>query len=178
MSKIGIIYKSKYGSTRKYALWLAESLKADLIEREDVTEEVIDRYDKIIYGGGVYAGNILGFNSLLKKFHNIKNKDLTVFAVGASPEGDEANRCISEVLKKCDLADIKYFYLRGALDEKQMSFLDKTLMKMLRKSISKKSLEEMQEYEKALVENAGETVDFTDKESINEIVQYINEQSI
>ena len=32
MNKIAVVYKSRYGSTAKYAKWIAEELKADLYD--------------------------------------------------------------------------------------------------------------------------------------------------
>jgi len=32
MKNIAVIYKSKYGSTKKYAEWLGEDLQADVFE--------------------------------------------------------------------------------------------------------------------------------------------------
>lgn len=55
MSKIVVIYQSKYGATKKYAEWLAEELLCDLIETKKATIEQIEKYDVVILGGGIYA---------------------------------------------------------------------------------------------------------------------------
>ena len=34
MEKVIVVYKSKYGSTKKYAQWLAEDLSCDLVENK------------------------------------------------------------------------------------------------------------------------------------------------
>ena len=49
-----ILYKSKYGATRKYAEWLSERTGFSYIETEKSDIGVISGYDVIILGGGIY----------------------------------------------------------------------------------------------------------------------------
>ncbi len=53
-----VIYKSQTGFTQKYAEWIAEELKADIFDILQVNVEMLQNYDTIIYGGGLYAGGI------------------------------------------------------------------------------------------------------------------------
>ena len=39
MGKIIVVYKSNYGSTKKYAGWIAETLKADLYAKDQILQE-------------------------------------------------------------------------------------------------------------------------------------------
>ena len=57
-SKIAIIYKSKYGTTKKYAGWIAIKLDADLYEISDITSGDLPDYDTIIFGSSLYAEKI------------------------------------------------------------------------------------------------------------------------
>lgn len=50
-SKIAVIYKSKYGNTKKYAQWIAEEANADLFEHSEVDAKKLVEYDAIAYGG-------------------------------------------------------------------------------------------------------------------------------
>ena len=61
-----ILYKSKYGATRKYAEWLSERTGFSYIETDKSDIGVISGYDVIILGGGIYASGIAGL-SFLKK---------------------------------------------------------------------------------------------------------------
>ena len=173
MGKIIVVYKSNYGSTKKYAGWIAETLKADLYERSDVKREIIDGCDTFIYGGGIYARNIIGLDSLLKKYENIKSKQMIVFAVGASPVSKETEGFMKEALEKAGLKNVKGFYLRGAIDEEKMSFIHRTMMKAMRKSLSKKDVSELDYVSKAIIANGGKKEDWTDKSTIEQLVKYI-----
>lgn len=86
MNKIVVLYRSKYGATKKYAKWLAE----DLIEVKDAKIEKVATYDTVILGGGIYASGIAGLPFLKKHYETLKGKKLIVFAVGASPYDEAA----------------------------------------------------------------------------------------
>lgn len=51
-NKIVVIYKSKYGSSKKYAQWIAEEVNGDLFNSSNIKEEKLKEYDIIVYGGG------------------------------------------------------------------------------------------------------------------------------
>ena len=47
-----VIYKSKYGSTKAYAEWIAEALSCQAVEAKSVKADDLLAYDTIVYGGG------------------------------------------------------------------------------------------------------------------------------
>lgn len=98
---------------------------------------------------------------------------MIVFAVGASPVSDETEKFINEALAKVGLKSVKGFYLRGALDEENMNVIHRTMMKMMRKSLSKKDESDLEYWAQEMVANGGEAVDWTDKKNINEMIKYI-----
>ena len=65
-NKVAVIYKSKYGSTKKYAGWIAIKLDADLYELSDVIDRDLQDYETIIYGSSLHAGKIKGLNFITK----------------------------------------------------------------------------------------------------------------
>ena len=62
MAKGIILYKSKYGATKKYAQWLQELTGYECIETKKANIKEILKYDVIILGGGVYASGIAGLS--------------------------------------------------------------------------------------------------------------------
>lgn len=48
MKKTAVIYKSEYGSTKKYAQWIAEELGADLLEAAKTKAAELRGYDIIL----------------------------------------------------------------------------------------------------------------------------------
>ena len=66
MSRGIIIYQSKYGSTEKYARWLAEATGFDIIEAKKAKTDTINGYDTVVLCGAVYASGIAGISYLRK----------------------------------------------------------------------------------------------------------------
>ena len=46
-NKIAVIYKSKYGSTKRYAGWIALKLDADLYEVSDIRDKDLLEYNHV-----------------------------------------------------------------------------------------------------------------------------------
>lgn len=173
MSKGIIIYRSKYGSTRKYANWLVEETGFDCMETNKVTIDLLDKYDVIILGGGIYASGISGLSFLKKNIEQLQNKKIVVFCVGASPYDDRALKQIYTHNFNNGLTDIPLFYCRGAWDESITGFLDRTLCKMLQKSVSKKDPSDYEPWEAALMCSIGQKCDWTDRKYIKPILEHI-----
>jgi len=175
MSKdIAVIYKSKYGSTKRYAGWIALRLDADLYEVSDIRPRDLDEYDTIIYGGGLYIGNINGLKFLTKNYDRIKNKKIIVFSVGMESENNDLNKKIID--KNFDeelINNISLFSFRGTFDYGQLNLIDKLLMKGLRKSISEKSIRDLTEDDKIILEGFKKEVDLCDKKSINLLIESV-----
>src|SRR5690554_6143300 len=120
MSNIAIVYKSKYGSTKKYAQWIAEETKADIFECSEIEAKKLMEYDTIIYGGGLYASGIAGISIITKNYEILKDKKIIVFTVGlASTDKEEIFNPILEKNFTKEMRDnIKFFHLRGGIDYK------------------------------------------------------------
>lgn len=115
MKNIAVIYKSNYGTTKRYAGWIAEALGADLIERSFIKPEKLMAYDIVVYGGGI--------------------------------------------------------------DYKKLSIVHRTMMAMMKKmTIGKKSDEELSDEEHVLIDTYGNQVDFTNRQAIQPIVDYIRNE--
>jgi len=170
MEKIVIMYQSKYGATKKYAQWLSEELGCDLMETKTATIEEIVKYDVIILGGGIYATGVAGISFLKKHYAKLKGKKVIVFAVGASPYNEKAVEEIKGRNLKGELSQIPCFYCRGAWNEDDMSWKDRTLCNMLKKSVAKKDAANYEPWEAALMQAVGSNNDWTDKENIKPIL--------
>lgn len=173
MSRIIVVYQSKYGATKKYAEWLAEELSCDIIETKKATVEQIEKYDIVILGGGIYATGIAGISFLKKHYERLKNKKVIVFAVGASPYDEKAMTVLKESNFKGELSHIPCFYCRGAWNEEIMSWKDRTLCNLLKKAVAKKEPATYEPWEAALMQAVDSSCDWTDKEYIKQILEYV-----
>jgi len=170
MSKIAVIYKSHYGTTKQYAEWIAEALGASLLEMSAVKPQQLMDYDVVVYGGGLYAGGILG----AKLIRNNPCKSLVVFTVGlADPEATDYSNILSQTFSPEKLAQTNVFHLRGGVDYSKLGFIHKTLMGMVKKAAEKKPETERTSEDKAIIETYGGKVDFMSQAAIAPLVEYV-----
>ncbi len=175
--KTVVIYKSKTGFAKKYAVWLAEELSADLFEASKVNIDLLSGYDTVIYGGSLHAVGIIGLKLITNNLERLKDKKLVVFATGASPSSEAV---IEEIITSNFSPDqrdkIKCFYLRGGFNYDKLPIGDKLLMTLLKWKIrnKKKQKKALSRDEKGMLAAYSKPVDFTKKEQINEIVEYVN----
>lgn len=174
-NKIVVIYKSKYGSSKKYAQWIAEEVKGDLFDASEIKVEMLKEYDTIVYGGGLYASGISGISLITKNFDIIKDKKIIVYTVGlASTDKKEVFAPIIEKNFPKEIIDnIKFFHFRGGIDYKKLNLVHKAMMAMLKKVVSKKPEDKLTDDDKGLLATYGDKVDFTDKSAIVPLVNYI-----
>lgn len=172
MGSAVVLYQSKYGTTKKYAEWLTEELSCGMVETKKASIEEIEKHDVIILGGGIYASGILGISFLKKHYERLRDKKVLIFAVGASPFEERAVNAIKEHNLKAELAHIPFFYCRGAWKEDKMTFMDRTLCSLLKKSVAKKDPAKYEPWEAALMEAIGNSFDWADRENIKPIVEY------
>ena len=176
MSRGIIIYQSKYGSTEKYARWLAEATGFDIIEAKKAKTDTINGYDTVVLCGAVYASGIAGISYLRKHSAALAGKRVAVFCVGASPHDEKALREIREHNLKEELKDIPLFYGRGAWNEEAMTFVDRTMCRMLRKSVAKKDPSTYEPWMGALMSAVGQHCDWMDRKYLEPLLQYIGMQ--
>lgn len=173
MTKGIIVYQSKYGATKKYAEWLQVMTNFQCIEISKAVVNEVAQYETIILCGGIYASGIAGLSFLKKNIDKLKNKKLAILCVGASPYDEKAFTEIKARNLTGDLRDIPLFYGRGAWDESKMKFLDRTLCKMLQKSVVKKDPSTYEPWMNALMCAVGQTCDWTDKKYLIPLMDYL-----
>lgn len=174
MSTIAVVYKSKYGSTERYARWIAEKAGADLFSAGQITIDALLSYDTIVYGGGLHAGGIFGFSLIKKNYHRLKDKRLVVFAVGATLKKEDAVAELKRINLTPEMQETTAFYLlRGGLDYKKMNALDRFLMFLQVCRLKSMNPDTLNDDSKGVIATYGKVVDFTREEAVEPIVQYI-----
>ncbi len=174
--KIIVIYKSKYGSTKTYANWIAEELSCKCIDAKNIKIDDLAEYDTIIYGGGLYAEVIAGVTLLTKNIDKLKGKKLIVYSTGITPLDcrDYYDKMVIEKNFKGDLADkFKVYNFLGKMVVSELSLVHRTALKTLKKIMSDK--QNPTEMEKLLIELCDADGDFTDKNSIKDLVAFARE---
>lgn len=178
--RILVLYRSKHGSTKRYAEWIADALDADIVSAENKTyndwSTRMKNYDMLIYGGNINGQGINGienFRAAMRKEH--VNRPVTYFCVGSYPAYESTVQTHLEMnfVGEDDLSAINLFYFRGRLDYLGLNFLEKRLMGGLFKAIEKKYPEDRTEVEAELLEAYYDDVDWSKKEYIDPLVEHV-----
>lgn len=168
-----VIYKSKYGSTRQYAEWIAEELDCSAVDVKTLKIDDVLKYDTIVYGGGLYAEIIAGVSFITKNLDKLKDKKVIVYSTGITPVDcrDYYDKLVVEKNFKGDsLERIKVYNFLGKMVLDELSFVHRNAIKALKKLMSGK--ENPSEMEKLLIDLCDCDGDFSDRNAIAELVEY------
>jgi hypothetical protein len=116
----------------------------------------------------MYAGMV--FNS--SQIKKLTFKNLVLFTVGlADPKTTDYSTHLEKMFPKGVPENTKVFHLRGGIDYTKLSFMHKKMMGMLKTVDSKEK--NPSEEEQLFVSTYGGMVDFSDRDSIKPLVEYV-----
>lgn len=178
MKKAVVIFESRYGFTKRYAEWISEALACPLAERSDFRPKDFASYDIIIYGGGLYAGGVSGIRLITENWDQLSAKKTILFTCGVADPDDPDNvshirEALSRVLTGEMMDSIEFFHLRGGIDYRRLHFVHRAMMSMLRRMLLKKAEAQRSREDRQLLETYGKKIDFTERESIQPLIDYI-----
>ena len=171
--KTVVVYKSVTGFTKKYAEWIAEDLKSDLVEYSDISIDKVKDYELIIYGGSLHAVGINGLDIIKKNLNELNDKKLIVFTTGASPSRDN----VLDEVKSANFSEeeqkkLRFFYLRGGFNYNELDFFNKILMTLMKWKIKLTKPDKRTPDERGMLEAFKKPVDFTKKENLKDLLEY------
>lgn len=169
-----VLYRSKYGSTKNYANWIAEELSCEAMDAKGLDVGILEDYDTIIYGGGLYAEIIAGVSLITKNIDKLSDKKLVVFTTGLTPTNlrEYYDGMVLEKNFKGDTRDkVKVFNFPGKMVYKELSLVHRTAIKTLQTIMSKK--ENPTDMEKMLVHLCDVDADLSDRNLIGELIDYV-----
>lgn len=135
--KKAIVYKSRLGSTEKYAQWLKEEIGADLFKHSQLKGKKLNDYDLVVVMSGTYAGMMPLIGYLKKNWQYLENKKVIVVAVGAAPEDDEVSKKSYLKIPEYIREKIKYFKkIRGRMVGEKEDLVKKENLEAVIKKIN------------------------------------------
>lgn len=159
-----VVYQSETGFTKKYAEWIAEELGCEAVPFKKTNATKLQGYDKVIYGGWLMGGMIVG----AEKVREFGLKELIVFATGASPAMEEL---VQAIRVQNHLGDVPFFYFESGINYEKMGFMKRSMLKMVRKNIMKKP--NKTESDKFMEKALEKSYDNTNKEAVNGLVESV-----
>lgn len=133
MSRPAIVYTSKYGSTRRYALALSERLGTPAVELSSYRPS--DRPDPLILLAPVYATRIKGRRRILRAMRRAPGRVALVVVAISSPTDDPGRGDIAAKLVAAAGRTVTTFDLLGDLDPARLTWTDRVLMSALRRAL-------------------------------------------
>ena len=170
-----IIYGSCYGYSKRYAEELSKRTGIACQSFEEVKS--LEGLKRVIYIGGLYAGNVKGLKKTLK--HIKLGTELFVATVGLSDVEDENNtesirRSLNRQIPLGFFKDENMFFLRGGIDYSKLSFIHGYMMKKMYKKCRQIPDEKKTDEIRGLIESFGKKVDFVDLDSLKDLEEAIN----
>ena len=170
MEKNVVIYKSVYGTSKKYAEWIAEALDAPIFDASIVKPDRLMDYEVVIYGGGLYAGGILGAKLVAKN----PCKSLVVFTVGlANPETTDYSGILAMNFSPELLEKVKVFHLQGGIDYRKLGITHKAMMAFKKKQAEKTPVAKRTSDDRQFLETYGGIVEFMNRDAIMPLVDLV-----
>ncbi len=172
MDRTIVIYKSKYGATEKYARWIGEELDCPVVSADDFSKRDFEKYDNVIFGGGVHAGGVTGFDLIRKSMRKLSGKKVIIFAVGLNVMQPETRQQLRDInFSKKKVRGITCYYCPGAYDPSKVKGADAMIMKMMKKMLQDKKESDVTEDDRLLLARVTEGADLVDRKYIEPIVR-------
>ena len=171
MKKTVVVYKSMYGSSKKYALEFARRMHLEVADVKSIPSDA----DIVVFFGGLYAGVVNGLAECVK--HLPRSAELVLVTVGlADPAVDENHDGIRKMTDKVITGELKnrtrIFHLRGGMDYSALSAKHKAMMWMLVKVLLKTKKERSEE-DQSLIDTYGSCIDFVDFSALSPVEEFI-----
>jgi menaquinone-dependent protoporphyrinogen IX oxidase len=162
-----VIYQSETGFTKKYAEWIGTALDCEVKPMKQVNEQMIASYDYVIFGGWIMGNMVVG----LDKIRKMPVKELCVFGVGSSRESKENKDAL---IQMNHLSNLPFYYMEGGFHFEKLGFIKKSILKMIKKSISKK--ENKTEQDLYMQEILGTSFDYSNINNTKELVVFMKQR--
>jgi len=114
-----IVYRSILGTTKQYATWLAEELKADMVSFSEAGADLLSLHDTVIILSGTYLGRMPLVTFLKKHWRSLKDKRIFVVAVGLVPPHDPASQQSYQRIPDAIRQHITYLKIPGKIGTKE-----------------------------------------------------------
>ena len=173
-SDVLVVYASKYGTTKRYAQWIAESLSTEAFDLKRFSIGLLQSCSTVIFGSSVHIGKIKNVNFIKKNWELLSDKQIIVFASTGNPKITTKDQAVLKASLPSSISqNIHYFPLPGAYDYHKLDFTDKFLMNFgPMRNLRIKALIRGDEKAKEQLEALHQAVDWTNKEAITPILTF------
>ena len=139
-----VTYRSRYGHSRRYAQWLAESLSAQCVDLDESPPASFDGVDVAVVIAPIYAGRLLDLDAFMKPaIAEPATKLIGVTVCGGNPDSADTKKTLDGATASATPAELanrmRWFHLRGGIDYPNLHFADRTIMKFVNQRIKQQA---------------------------------------
>ncbi len=165
MKPSAIIYTSKTGHTRQYALLLGKETGLPVYSYDEAAARLPGK-SPVIYLGWIHASHVKGYAGAAKQF-----AICAVCGVGLCDTGT----LVLEVRKATSIPeDIPLFTLQGGFDRSQLKGVDKLMISMLTKGLSAQKQRSVQD--ERMLELLSKDASYVCMENLAAVLQWYREE--
>lgn len=168
--KVLVLYESKTGYTRRYAEWISEEVKGDLLTLKEATLGRVRAADLLIFGGNIRGSIISGQEKMMRLAQKAGGKKTFYFGVGMRPVTPRT----LELLRKNNWIAENLFYFRGGLDQEALSPGDRTMLRVYQAMLKRRR--EIHPEDEQLLRDLRVPGDFSDREQIKPLLNAVADQ--
>lgn len=165
-----VIYTSQTGFTKRYAEWIGEALKADVIDLSRVKKHDLKGYDAMIFGSKICADAITKAGKFKKIIGKYPDKKYAIFSTGASPALSSRTADFFAANFSAYPA-VRHFYFPAGFNYEKLTGLSRMMINLLRKMLASKK--DKTEEEQAMEKMISSSYDISDKTLIVPLTEYI-----
>ena len=125
--KGAVVYITKYGSTKDYALWIGEATGLPVFNAES---EKVDpeSYDFLILATPVIYYKLLITDWVHKNLSRLAGKPIVMVTVSGAPPGPKLDAWVGDSLPADFIASVKHVALRGRQIPSELTWFDRAML--------------------------------------------------
>ncbi len=140
-----VVYGGKYGSTKKYAEWIAQKSGFTAMALKETTSGDLAKYDTVVVGGSIKMGKSDAVKWMQKNRTTLTSKTVHLFTVsGAGPDGKDSDKNREAAIPEWLAASASYHAFPGRWNPADgPAFMRWMLNKMAKKETTAGPMTEM-----------------------------------
>ncbi len=127
--KGAILYKTKYGSTKQYANWIAEATGLPIfnVSKDKINFSI---YDFFVLGSPVIYYKLSIYDWVKDHFNKLEHKPVIFFSVSGAGAGDKLMGWLTDSFPQRFISKMFHVALRGRQIPSELTFFDRMMLQI------------------------------------------------
>ena len=178
MSSTAVVYQSRYGSTSRYAHWIADKTDAALIKLSDLTPSEILLHSTIIFGSPIFAGTLGCARFMRQNAETLKKRRIGLFVVGLGPLDSPDRLAVCDTaLPRALHSWVDVFQLRGAIDYSKLSLAHRLIIKVVDRQTVRRARKNPTTANRECAAQVGKNMNYVEPATVEPIVGWALRQA-